>query len=245
MKSCNLYILTTEDPLYSVKLIESVVEAFPGQVVGIGFTGGLFTLKRVLLSPLIYGFFKYCTFAISIMFRKLYGGKIENFCKSKQIPISHYPSVKDGKLLAVLQSKKIDLLISINCSQKLNVAEYSYPRLGSINIHNSDLPKYGGLMPILHAIRNDDKKSGVTVHYISNELDKGDIIAKDYVTISPSDNLFSVWKRSVDVGANLLTVAITNILSSDVVRHRNIGKASYFSFPTIRQILQYRKSIHN
>ena len=43
MKSCNLYILTTEDPLYSVKLIESVVEAFPGQVVGIGFTGGLFT----------------------------------------------------------------------------------------------------------------------------------------------------------------------------------------------------------
>ena len=153
--------------------------------------------------------------------------------------------VKDGKLLAVLQSKKIDLLISINCSQKLNVAEYSYPRLGSINIHNSDLPKYGGLMPILHAIRNDDKKSGVTVHYISNELDKGDIIAKDYVTISPSDNLFSVWKRSVDVGANLLTVAITNILSSDVVRQRNVGKASYFSFPTIRQILQYRKSIHN
>ena len=244
MKSCNLYILTTEDPLYSVKLIESVVETFPGQVEGIGFTDGLLTPKRILLSPLIYGFFKYCKIGTSMMLRKLYGGKIENFCKSKQIPISHFPSVKDGKLLAVLQSKQIDLLISINCSQKLNVAEYSYPRLGSINIHNSDLPKYGGLMPILHAIRNDDKKSGVTVHYISNELDKGDIIAKDYVAISPSDNLFSVWKRSVDVGANLLTAAITNILSSDVVRHSNIGKASYFSFPTIRQILQYRKSIH-
>ena len=145
--------------------------------------------------------------------------------------------------MAVLKNKKIDLLISINCSQKLQAAEYSYPKLGSINIHNSDLPKYGGLMPILHAIRKGDKKSGVTVHYISSQLDRGDIIAKDYVTISSSDNLFSVWKRSVDVGANLLTAAITNIISNNVVRQSNVGNASYYSFPTIRQILQYRKSI--
>ena len=100
-------------------------------------------------------------------------------------------------------------------------------------------------MPILHAIRKGDEKSGITVHYISNQLDRGDIIAKDYVTISTSDNLFSVWKRSVDVGANLLTDAITNIISDNVVRQSNVGKASYYSFPTIRQILQYRKSTHN
>ena len=245
MKNCNLYILTTEDPLYSVKLIESVVNAFPGQVKGIGFTGGLLTPKRILLSPFIYGFIRYCKIASTIIFRKFYGGKIDNFCKSQEIPRSHFPCVKDGKLLAALKNKKIDLLISINCSQKLHVAEYSYPKLGSINIHNSDLPKYGGLMPILHAIRKGDKKSGVSVHYISNQLDRGDIIAKDYVTISASDNLFSVWKRSVDVGANLLIATITNIISDNVVRHSNVGKASYYSFPTIRQILQYRKSIHN
>ena len=53
MKSCNLYILTTEDPLYSVKLIESVVEAFPGQVVGIGFTVFIFYFE-IYLKKILY-----------------------------------------------------------------------------------------------------------------------------------------------------------------------------------------------
>lgn len=243
MKKCNLYIVTTEDPLYSVKLIESVVNAFPGKVKGIGFTGGLLTPKRILLSPFIYGFLKYFIFAVTIILRKIYGGKIENFCKSQAISISNFPCVKDGKLLAALKNKKIDLLISINCSQKLHVAEYSYPRLGSINIHNSDLPKYGGLMPILHAIRKGDKKSGITVHYISNQLDRGDIIAKDYVTISATDNLFSVWKRSVDVGANLLVNAVDSVISCNVLRQPNVGEISYYSFPNLSQIWQYRKKL--
>lgn len=240
----NLYILTTEDPLYTKKIIQELFLAFPDQIKGVGFTNGLFTLKRVLLSPLIYGLFKYCFLGFTVIIRKFIGGKIENLCKQNNIQVDHFSSVKDGSLLKVLEDKKIDLLISVNCSKKLYPREFLFPTKGTINIHNSDLPKYGGLMPILHAIRNGETQNGVCIHFINEEIDRGDIIMKEYVEINKGDTLFSVWERCVNKGAQMLPRAVLLVLQDKVERKPNKGKkASYFSFPSIKEIFDYRRAV--
>ena len=94
------------------------------------------------------------------------------------LTVDHLPSVRDGSLFQILNSRKVELLVSVNCSRKLYRREITFPKFGTINIHNSDLPKYRGLMPILHAIRNGDKKSEISVHFINENFDEGDIIAK-------------------------------------------------------------------
>tara|TARA_B100001029_G_C15059549_1_gene457208 strand:+ start:676 stop:1437 length:762 start_codon:yes stop_codon:yes gene_type:complete len=238
----NIYIITTEDPLYSKDIIEEIYSEFPNNIKGVGLSGGLFTLKRVFLSPLIYGFFNYFLFGYKVIKGVFFGGKIKNFCISKNIPIDNLPSVNDGNLYNILLDSKIDLLLLINCSKKLYQKEFNLPKHGTINIHFGELPKYRGLMTILHSMRYKEKKNGITIHYVNERLDSGNIIDQEYVEISKRDDLLSVWKKSSDVGRKMLTKLIKNISEGHEIKTKaNKDELSnYFKFPSLQQILHYR-----
>ena len=66
----NIYIITTEDPLFTVKTIKEIDMNFPNQIKGVGLTYGLLTLERVILSPLIYGLINYFLLVIRIIYYK-------------------------------------------------------------------------------------------------------------------------------------------------------------------------------
>ena len=57
-----------------------------------------------------------------------------------------------------------------------------------INIHPSLLPKFKGLNTFSRVLRNKEKKTGCTVHYVNEKLDGGDIIVKKYFYLKPNDN---------------------------------------------------------
>ena len=238
----NIYILTTEDPLYSKNIIQEIYNKFPENITGVGLSGGLITFKRILLSPLIYGFYNYIIFGIKILYGKFYRGKIEKFCISKKIRVDVLPSVKDGKLYEILIKEKVDLLILINCSRKLFLREIEAPSYGTINIHFGDLPKYRGLMTILHAIRLNEKENGITIHYVNKDLDSGKILDKEFVPIYINDNLLSIWHRSTEKSKVMLVEIINKIFSHELIKTKeNLDDLSnYFSFPSLIDILHYR-----
>jgi folate-dependent phosphoribosylglycinamide formyltransferase PurN len=240
----SLYIITTEDPLWSDRLIESVIRAYPGQVKGIGLSGGLLTKKRLLMSPFIYGFFRYALLGAKVVWSMCFGGKIAKVAKKHGIPVDDLHSVKDGKLHSILVERGIDLMISVNCSQKLREREFSAPRLGTINIHNSALPEYRGLMPILHAIREGRSENGITVHEINAQLDDGAILAQEHVPLGPRDDLLRVWERCVDRGCEMLPRVMEQVLQGETDKLPNdASRSSYFSFPTWEQIRGYRRAL--
>ena len=63
------------------------------------------------------------------------------------------------------------------------------PAKGCINVHSSLLPKYRGAAPINWAVLNGEEETGVTIMYMAQELDAGDIIAQAYTPIDPEETV--------------------------------------------------------
>ncbi len=85
------------------------------------------------------------------------------------------------------------------------------PRLGCINVHPSMLPKYRGPAPIQWAILNGDKKTGVTIMYLNEKMDAGDIITQKEVEIDSDETTGELWNRLSKIGADLLVESVKNI----------------------------------
>ena len=82
-----IYILTSEDPLYSNILLEKLLTERPGEVVGMAFCGGMFSFKRLFYSPFIYGPFRFLKLCLQIIKGSFTGGKIEQLCKKHGVPL--------------------------------------------------------------------------------------------------------------------------------------------------------------
>ncbi len=88
------------------------------------------------------------------------------------------------------------------------------PKLGSINIHYSLLPKYRGASPVESAILNGDTETGVTIQKMEFEMDAGAIIAQEKITILPDEKAPDLRKRLIKIGAELLVKILTPSASS-------------------------------
>jgi len=94
----------------------------------------------------------------------------------------------------------------------------SVPR-GGINLHPSLLPRYRGAAPIAWALIRGDEISGVTVHYLSGEMDAGDILAQETVAIAPDDDLPALSRKLARKGAELL-LGVVRQIEGDQTRPR-------------------------
>lgn len=105
------------------------------------------------------------------------------------------PGSIDGLALA-LESYHLDLVIVFGFAWKIPQAVLAIPRLGVMNVHVSMLPEYRGPAPLLWAIRNGDTTGGVTVHWMDEDFDTGDILAQQD-GIPLADDI--TWKNYCDV----------------------------------------------
>jgi len=83
-----------------------------------------------------------------------------------------------------------------------------------LNIHPSLLPKYKGLNTHARVIKNNEKYSGCTVHYVSSKLDSGKIILQKKIKILKKDNSYSLKKKILMLEHKLYPKAIIKALSS-------------------------------
>ena len=85
------------------------------------------------------------------------------------------------------------------------------PRLSSINIHYSLLPKYRGASPVESAILNGETETGVTIQQMEFKMDAGPIIAEEKVAILPDEKAGELRKRLIKIGGELLVKTLPNI----------------------------------
>jgi methionyl-tRNA formyltransferase len=123
--------------------------------------------------------------------------------------------VEDDNLLGVLQEEvveaNVDLLISHAFMKILPKQIFLAPTYGSINIHASLLPKYRGPSPTYWVLKNREKITGLTCHYIDEGIDTGDIIHKIEVVVNSDDNLESVINKQKAIVADLITESLLRI----------------------------------
>ena len=88
---------------------------------------------------------------------------------------------------------------------------FSLPRLGTLNVHASLLPKYRGPAPIQRAIEAGEKETGVTVFRIDEGIDTGGILLQKRTTIGPSETSVELGGRLSICGAELLAKALEGL----------------------------------
>lgn len=90
------------------------------------------------------------------------------------------------------------------------------PKLGTINIHYSLLPKYRGASPVEASLLNGDTQTGVSIQKMKYKLDSGPIIAEEKVEIDPNENKIDLLERLILIGANLLVKILPDIFENKI-----------------------------
>lgn len=109
-----------------------------------------------------------------------------------------------------------DIIITAAYGQLLPKALLDYPEYGCINVHASLLPALRGGAPIHYAILEGKKETGVTIMYMVEKLDAGDIISQRKVAIADNDDVGTLHDKLSRVGADLLTETLPNIFAKKI-----------------------------
>lgn len=139
------------------------------------------------------------------------------------------PSTLRGEEFSALLSElSPELIVVVAYGKILPKNVIDFPKYGCINLHVSLLPKYRGAAPMQRAIMEGEKETGVTVMYMDEGLDTGDIIAKEVFPIGPADDFEAIHDRSADIGSALLSKTIFEIEKGNVKREKqNDAEATY------------------
>jgi methionyl-tRNA formyltransferase len=150
-----------------------------------------------------------------------------------RVPHAPVRRVNAPAFIESLRQRGVDLIVSIACPQKLGPELLALPGRGCINLHGALLPRYQGLLPSFWVLARGETHTGVTVHWMDERLDHGDILLQETVAIAPDDTVHSlVWRSKVGVGRRLLVRAIELIEQGAAPRvPMTLEQASYFSYP--------------
>ncbi len=117
------------------------------------------------------------------------------------------------KILTLLTQKKINFICLAGFMKVLSKNFIKKFKGKIINIHPSYLPKYKGLNTSVRALRNNEKFSGCTVHYVSSKLDSGKIIMQKKVKILKKETETSLDKKIIKEEHKLYPSAILKIFN--------------------------------
>ncbi|MFH1479567.1 MAG: methionyl-tRNA formyltransferase [Candidatus Omnitrophota bacterium] len=116
-----------------------------------------------------------------------------------------------------LKGFKSDIFIVVSFGQILKKDVLDIPRLYSVNIHSSLLPKYRGAAPMNWAIANGDTETGVTIIKMNEKMDEGDMLLKERIPMTPLEDAIDLSKKLSKAASQLIMDAIENIKDSSVV----------------------------
>lgn len=112
--------------------------------------------------------------------------------------------------------KKPDLIITCAYGQIIPKEILDYPKYKCINIHASLLPKYRGGAPIHHAIINGDEYTGITIMYMDEKMDSGDILYQEKLPIEETDNVGTMFNRLSVLGSKMIVDFLPKFINGEI-----------------------------
>lgn len=129
---------------------------------------------------------------------------VADCARTHDIPVYQPPSLKDTAVLDTWRKLDLDLMVVVAYGRILPKNLLDLPKLGTINVHASLLPKYRGAAPIQRALMAGERETGITTMAVIPELDAGPMLLQQSLTIDPNDTAETLSKRLADLGAALL-----------------------------------------
>lgn len=140
---------------------------------------------------------------------------VKQYAVLHQIKTLQPEKLKNETFLTELRDLKADLQVVV-AFRMLPEVVWNMPPKGTVNLHASLLPQYRGAAPINWAVINGEHQTGVTTFFLKQEIDTGDIILVDKVSIAETDNAGDVHDKLMQTGANLLVKTVQIIEDNGV-----------------------------
>jgi methionyl-tRNA formyltransferase len=158
---------------------------------------------------------------------------------AKRVPVYTTRNINDAQGLQFLSACAPDLLVSAFFNQRVHAPALALPKRGCLNIHPALLPEAKGVDPVFQSLLHGSPPLGVTVHFMSPELDAGRIVAQRSIEGGARSSVFALTARLYAQGAELLASAMESIVGGATGTPQN-GIGSYQSWPTGGEVRELR-----
>ena len=258
MRKLRVEFVTVNDPLYILPFFEEFFRHYRDEVdivhVSLCRTMGKRSRKKLaqelmaLYGPL--GFFKLGAYTASSTVLGLLPKppdapsyhSMRQLCRAYEVACSSITSASAAEFVPLLKSRECDLLISVACPFVLGREVLATPPQGCINIHHAPLPKYRGMMPTFWQLYHGEKAVGLTIHAMTEKLDEGAIFYQSRIEVSPGESLHELIRRCKRQAAHCLAGVLRSVQSGELKAvDPEDTTSSYFSFPTVATIREFRK----
>ena len=241
-------VILTYESLYSNLMTERLLQEFPGQVVGIvrsdclvygkSLPGGLLHLLRrtglrfVGRKALELFQSRATAIAFRLVGRDPKIHSLRDMRTRYQVEVVGSVDVNRPATFEQIKEWQPDLILSIYLNQLIKADLIDLPSQGTLNIHPALLPRHRGLFPYFWVIAQGEAETGVTIHWVDEKFDTGDLLLQEKLSVTPEDTITSLSYRSAVLGADMVVRAV-NLVSAGNPPHiaQDNGQSSYHSWP--------------
>lgn len=140
---------------------------------------------------------------------------VKQFALAHDLPILQPEKLKSPEFFEALKQWQPDLQVVV-AFRMLPEQIWSFPSMGTLNVHGSLLPQYRGAAPINWAIINGEKETGVTTFQLQHAIDTGAILLQDRIPIAPNNTAGEIHDTMMVVGAQLLVKTLHGLFDSSI-----------------------------
>lgn len=141
---------------------------------------------------------------------------VANEARARRLPLMEVDGVRSGEGLDRLGALEPDAFVVVAYGELLTAAVLDIPRLGSLNVHFSLLPRWRGAAPVQRAILEGDEATGVTVMLMDEGMDTGPILSTTEVAIGAREDAGTLGARLAELGAPLLVETLRGLAAGTI-----------------------------
>lgn len=158
---------------------------------------------------------------------KLFPTPVKEFASTQNIPVYQPASCRDESVLEELRGLEPDVIVVAAYGKLLPKALLDIPKVAVINVHSSILPQYRGAAPINWAVLNGDRETGVTIQYMAEELDAGDVLLTKTAAIASDEDAASLYDRLAELGGEAASEALSLLEQGNAPRTPQVYGPQY------------------
>jgi methionyl-tRNA formyltransferase len=143
--------------------------------------------------------------------------RLEIIAGKYEIPFLRVKDIHSSEFIELIKHYNPDIIVTAHFKKLLKKVLIDIPKKGCVNLHPSLLPHYRGMAPQHWPIVNGDKETGITVHYINEGIDTGNILIQETLPILPDTYVYDLQMQMIPVYKRIMVEALRKIGNEDAL----------------------------
>jgi len=145
-------------------------------------------------------------------YKAIWSDSVEQLARQHDIPV-HLTDRVDAETIDLVKRAEADVIVVNSWYTRMPAELYELPPHGTLNFHDSMLPRFTGFSPVLWALISGETEIGLTVHRMDEGLDTGDILVQKSISVGPRDTATDLVTRTIDLIPDVLATALSALES--------------------------------